>query len=622
MTNATANGMSLATMLAYNAAQFRSRAALLGESGRLSHEELFAQVGATVRALNKFGLGRGDRVALALPQGPELAVAFLAVAAGMTAAPLNPACLENEFTAGLQDLPARALILMAGSDSPARAAARRRGVPILELTASPEGDGRFTLSGDAPATAGATAGWAEAEEVALILSTSGTTARPKRVPLSHANLCASARHIAATLHLQPGDISLAIMPLFHIHGLVASLLAALAAGGGCACAGTFSPGQFPRWLEAWRPTWFSAVPTMHQAILDEARGHSLRSHSLRFIRSSSAALPPPVMAALEEVFGVPVIESYGMTEAAHQMASNPLPPHPRKPGSVGLAAGPEVAILDADGSAQETGRIGEIAIRGPNVMRGYEENPEANAAAFCRGWLRTGDQGWRDADGYLFITGRLKELINRGGEKIAPREVDEVLLAHPAIRQAVAFAVPHSSLGEDLAAAVVLRPQAVCDEAELRAFAFDRLPAFKVPSRIIFVSEVPRGATGKIQRIGLADRLAESLTIAYDPPATDTEKLVAAAMGEILRRPRVGRNDNFFHLGGDSLRATQVVIRLQQKLAPDLPVGLLFRLPTPALLAARLEELLAAHEIESLAAALSSLSPEDQARLLGEPPTP
>jgi acyl-CoA synthetase (AMP-forming)/AMP-acid ligase II/acyl carrier protein len=605
-------------MLDRNASTFGSRAAILGEEGLpLTHRELQIQVAATVQSLSTLGITQADRVAFALPQGPDLAVAFLSVAACATAAPLNPAYLQNEFRLQLQDLPAKALILPRGSDSPARTAADELGIPVMELIPSAEVSGRFELTGPMRAKQSGPAA-ATPDDIALMLHTSGTTSRPKRVPLSHANLCSSARNIAATLQLQPDDISLAIMPLFHIHGLMACVLAALSAGGSCVCVRSFQPNQFPLWLERWKPTWFSAVPTMHQAILDCARDTSLPAHSLRFIRSSSAALPPPVMAHLEELFGVPVIESYGMTEAAHQMASNPLPPRARKPGSVGLPAGPRIAILDPAGNILASGSRGEVAIMGPNVTRGYENNPEANASAFCNGWFRTGDQGYLDEDGYLFITGRLKEMINRGGEKIIPREIDEALLAHPAIRQAVAFAVPHPSLGEDIAAAVVLRAGASASEAELRVFLLDSLPAFKVPSRIVLLDDLPKGPTGKIQRIGMADRLAESLKIAFEPPVSDMEKLVAAAICEVLGLERAGRHDNFFAAGGDSLRAMQVIVRLSEALSLELPPPLLFRLPTPALLAARLDELVSSRDLESIEAGIAALPPGERARLLAE----
>ena len=329
------------------------------------------------------------------------------------------------------------------------------------------------------------------------------------VPLSQVNLAASARNIAKTLRLEAGDRCLNIMPLFHIHGLMAPVLASLAAGGEVVCAPGFDALRFFAWLADTQPTWYSAVPTMHQTILARAgrNEEAVRGNRLRFIRSSSASLPTTVMASLEKVFDAPVIEAYAMTEAAHQMCSNPLPPAVRKPGSVGPAAGPEVAILDDQGRGLVVGTEGEIAIRGPNVTAGYLNNPTANACAFHGDWFRTGDQGVMDDEGYVRVTGRLKEIINRGGEKIAPLEVDEVLLGHHAVAQACTFAVPHAKLGEEVAAAVVLVDGAEVTDRELRDFVGERLADFKTPRRFAFVDEIPKGPTGKIQRIGLAKAL-------------------------------------------------------------------------------------------------------------------
>jgi acyl-CoA synthetase (AMP-forming)/AMP-acid ligase II len=329
------------------------------------------------------------------------------------------------------------------------------------------------------------------------------------VPLSLRNVCTSACNVRTTLSLTAVDRGLNVMPLFHIHGLIAGLLAPLSAGGEVFCTPGFDALHFFRWMEEAHPTWYTAVPTMHQTILARAGKHAavIRANPLRFVRSSSSALPPQVIGELEATFNAPVIESYGMTEAAHQMASNLLPPGVRKPGTVGVAAGPEVAIMDADGALLPAGKAGEIVIRGLNVTAGYQNNPKANADAFSNGWFRTGDQGVLDPDGYLFITGRLKEIINRGGEKISPREVDDVLMDHPAVRQVVTFAVPHDKLGEDVAAAVVLREGANATEKELREFAGKRLAPFKVPRTVVFLDEIPKGATGKLQRIGLAQKL-------------------------------------------------------------------------------------------------------------------
>jgi oxalate---CoA ligase len=478
----------------------------------LTYAALRSLATQTVAALNAQGVGRNDRVAIVLDNGPEMAVAFLCIAAGATAAPLNPAYRADEFEFYLSDLNARMLIIAHDKSSPALEVADKLGIPIARLTPTPErGAGSFTLAFGNTVTAKApqSAGAAAPEDIALVLHTSGTTSRPKIVPLSQANICASAGHIRRQLALTAADRGLAIMPLFHIHGLMASVLAPVSAGAEISCPGGFNALKFFSWLAEVQPTWYTAVPTMHQTILARASKNAdiVKANRLRFIRSSSSSLAPQVIRELEEVFGAPVIESYGMTEAAHQMASNPLPPAQRKPGTVGVAAGPDVCVIDAEGNPQPPGVPGELAIRGPNVTRGYENNPKANAEAYVNGWFRTGDQGVMDADGYFTITGRLKEIINRGGEKISPREVDEVLLDHPGIAQCVTFAVPHDMLGEDVAAAVVLREGVQIVEKDLRAFAQERLADFKVPRKIIILDEIPKGATGKIQRIGLAQKL-------------------------------------------------------------------------------------------------------------------
>ena len=339
-----------------------------------------------------------------------------------------------------------------------------------------------------------------------MLHTSGTTSRPKIVPLRQRNLAASAQNIATSLHLTAADRSLTVMPLFHIHGIMAGLLAPLSAGGCVVATPGFDAFKFHRWLDDLRPTYYTAVPTMHQMVLarsPEAR----RTTNLRFVRSSSASLPGPVLDGLTELFAVPVVEAYGMTEASHQMTCNPLPPGTTKRGSVGIATGIEVSILDAEHRVLPTGDRGEVAIRGATVVDGYENNPAANEAAFTAGWFRTGDEGVLDDEGYLFLTGRLKEQINRGGEKISPLEIDEILLRHPAIAEAVTFAIPHDKLGEEVGAAVVLVEGHVATEAELREFLRGQLAPFKVPKQIVVVAEIPKGATGKVQRIGLAARL-------------------------------------------------------------------------------------------------------------------
>ncbi len=475
----------------------------------LRHGELRQLMRDSVARLAALGVGAGDRVAMVLPNGPEMATAFLSVAAGASTAPLNPAYGAEELDFYLSDIGPRAILVADDATGPAVAVAQRLGIAVLRLVPAAGGPaGAFTIAGDAagPAVAPALAG---PDDVALLLHTSGTTSRPKLVPLRHANLAASARNIGATLQLTAADRCLNIMPLFHIHGLVAAVLSSLAAGGSVFCTPGFNALRFFHWLEEAGPTWYTAVPTMHQAILARAprNAEAVAASALRFIRSSSASLPSQVMAELEATFRCPVVEAYGMTEAAHQMTSNRLPPGARKPGSVGAAAGPQVAVMDADGLLLLPGSVGEVVIRGENVTQGYERNPEANRAAFAFGWFHTGDQGVLDADGYLRITGRLKEIINRAGEKVSPLEVDEALMDHPAVAQVVTFAMPHDKLGEDVAAAIVLREGAAASESEIREFAGKRLAAFKVPNRIIFLAEIPKGATGKLQRIGLAAKL-------------------------------------------------------------------------------------------------------------------
>jgi acyl-CoA synthetase (AMP-forming)/AMP-acid ligase II len=476
----------------------------------LNYAQLRTLVQSTTLSLNAAGIGRNDRVAIVLPNGPEMATSFIAVASAATSAPLNPAYRADEFEFYLSDLNARALVVEQGSSSPAVAVAAKLGIAVIELQATPAlGSGAFTLNLGGLAGPCALPGAARAGDIALVLHTSGTTSRPKIVPLTQTNVCASAGNIATTARFTSEDRGLNVMPLFHIHGLIAGILAPLSRGGSVSCTPGFNALKFFGWMDEVKPTWYTAVPTMHQTIVSRAANNAdlIARNPLRFIRSSSSSLPPQVLAELEAVFKAPVIEAYGMTEAAHQMACNPLPPGLRKPGTVGLAAGPEVAIMDTDGALLPVGAIGEIVIRGANITPGYESNAKANAEAFTQGWFRTGDQGALDAEGYISITGRLKEIINRGGEKISPREVDEVLMDHPAVAQVVTFGLPHDKLGEEVAAVVVLREGGVVTERELRDFTAKKLADYKVPRKILFMDEIPKGATGKLQRIGLAQKL-------------------------------------------------------------------------------------------------------------------
>ena len=551
----------------------------------LTYEDLAALVGRSVERLRAAGISQSDRVALVLPNGPDMATGFLSVAAAATCAPLNPSYRASEFDFYLSDLNAKALVIASGMASPAREIAAARGIPVVELKSDVGARaGEFALDGQfGEPVAFSTA---TPSDIALVLHTSGTTSRPKIVPLSHSNVCHSAHNVATTLALTDQDRCLNVMPLFHIHGLIAALLGSLTAGGSVICSPGFDGAHFFTWVDAFQPTWYTAVPTVHQAVLRAAGQHPdiVARRRFRFIRSSSASLPPALLHELESTFSAPVIEAYGMTEAAHQMASNPLPPLTRKPGSVGVSAGPEVAVMDSDGNLLPPGSVGEVVIRGPNVTGGYENNPDANAKAFTNTWFRTGDQGSIDADGYLTLTGRLKEIINRGGEKIAPREIDEVLTEHPAVALAVAFATPHQTLGEDVAAAVVLKPGASVQEDELLKFASERLAEFKVPKQLLIVEEIPKGPTGKLQRIGLAEKLEPLLAAKraskFQAAATPLETQLQQIWTNVLKVGNIGVRDSFFELGGDSLAFMTMLLEVERSLGISVPVDAFLSAPT------------------------------------------
>lgn len=589
----------------------------------LTYRRLREQIAYVVRSLNSVGIGRNDRVVLILQNGADMAVAFLATAAGATSVPLSPDYTESELKLYLADLDVRALIIDSGSASPARTVAAAREIPVIELLSAPEA-GAFSLDlGNICSVRQPTCGYAEAADIALILHTSGTTSRPKIVPLSHNNICVSAQYVAAVLQLTERDRCLNVMPLFHAHGLIAAVLSSLVTGGSVVCTSGFTLSKFFDWLDELLPTWFTAVPTIHQAVLTRtAENQQIIDRCLiRLIRSATSALPPKVMLKLEEVFNAPVIESYGMTETATQITSNPLPPRERKPGSAGLAAGPEVAIRSINGEWMPPGQSGEIVLRGPNLMRAYENDLKSNQSAFVDGWFRTGDQGYLDSEGYLYLTGRLKEMINRGGEKVFPREIEEVLLEHPGVLEAVAFAVPHTTLVEDLAAAVIVTPESGLTESAIRAFTIERLVDYKVPSQVLIVDAIPKGVTGKLQRAGLAEILGERLDRNYLAPRNELEKTIADAFSEVLGLDRIGINDNFFTLGGDSIRGTEVMGRLQAGTHVELPIVTIFLKPTVAELSEHIRasaDYIDSDVIPDILTELGTLSDEEAAQLLAE----
>jgi acyl-CoA synthetase (AMP-forming)/AMP-acid ligase II len=481
--------------------------AIRTETNSLTYAELSRLVDSLTQSLIDFGLHEGDRIAIALPNGLEVIAAFLAASTVGTAAPLNPAYTVDEFRFYLEDTQARALIVPSGNAKDARTAAAETKAAIIECLCDDHGSIQFSLNEALGSHESAAAG---DRDIALILHTSGTTSRPKRVPLAHANLLTSARNVANTYQLTAADVSLCVMPLFHVHGLVASTLATFQSGGTVVVPSKFNPLSFWATVREHGATWYSAVPTIHQVLLSRAKGaRPSGAEQLRFIRSCSASLAPQLMADMEATFGTPVLEAYGMTEAAHQMASNPLPPLAHKPGSVGRGTAVDIAILDEAGNLLPPGAIGEVSIKGPNVFSGYEGNAEANAESFSNGWFRTGDQGTLDDEGYLTLVGRIKELINRGGEKISPREIDEALLGHPSVAEACCFGIPDRVYGEGVAAAVVLKDEAT--EKDLIAHCRSSLSDFKCPTKIFIMDAIPRTATGKIQRRNVAATIQQSV---------------------------------------------------------------------------------------------------------------
>ncbi len=567
----------------------------------LSYGELSQHLRSIALQLSRLGIHHEDRVAVVLPNGSEMATAFLAVSSVCACAPLNPGYQYDEFLFSLSDLHIKALVTLAGSKSPANKVAAALEIPVISLEPDPRQAGKFILSSKIPLKSTLLEPiLAGMDDTALVLHTSGTTSRPKIVPLTHRNIFYSVQNMMETYALTRDDTSLNMMPLFHIHGLVGALAASLAAGASIVCTPGFLPDEVPGWLAEFAPTWYSSVPTIHQALLELVHRRPeipARVH-LRFIRSCSSFLAPLLAEELEEVFGAPVLEAYGMTEAAHQISSNPLPPRPHKFGSVGLTTGSvQIAILDEAGNVLPANASGEICIRGENVMGGYENNPASNLASFCRGWLRTGDIGYTDRDGYLFIQGRLKEIINRGGEKISPREIDEVLLRHPAVRQVVTFAAPHPSLGEDVAAAVVLRDGQTVSAQDLRQLAAESLASFKVPRQIVFVQEIPKGATGKVQRIGLAEKLKTELdaftrkeAAGTTLPRTSLEAKLLAIWQQVLENGQIGVLDDFLALGGNSIQAGRILNRVNESFGVDLQLIDIFSTPTIAAMASLVQE--------------------------------
>jgi len=468
------------------------------DAAAIPYTALIYQIEMLAGCLRRSGLEPGQTVAIVLPNGLEYLTTFLAVTrARLIAAPLNSTYKADEFRFYLEDAEAKMVVAPPG-DHPVRDVAKALGLPIVTATRGSQDQVRL----EGLAEGGSSGGDLEAPQsadLALFLHTSGTTSRPKGVPLTHANLMASIQNIANHYRFSPEDAGLIVMPQFHVHGLIGATLAPLWGGGTVVLPPKFSAGSFWPTVKSHRVNWYSAVPTIHQVLLSRADADDApRQSPFRFIRSCSAALAPATLEQLEARFGAPVLEAYAMTEASHQMCANPLPPAAHKAGSVGPGANVDVAIMDDAGSLLPRGTAGEVVVRGPNVTAGYHKNPEANRQAFTNGWFRTGDRGVLDDDGYLTLIGRIKELINRAGEKISPLEIDAALLTHPAVAEAASFGAPDGKYGEEVHAAVVLKGDVTV--AQLQGHCGLQLADFKVPKVIHIVKELPKGPTGKVQR--------------------------------------------------------------------------------------------------------------------------
>ena len=455
------------------------------------------------KVLHQNSITNNDNIAIILNNSIDFVVSFFSIINVGVSAPLNPNYTEAEFAFYFKDLKPKIIICNFDDSHPSVICAKKYKIKIIKI------ENLNFIDKQKQRRELKKIRLSNKNDTALILHTSGTTSKPKMVPLTHNNLLNSAQNIAKTIKLTKRDKNIILMPSFHIHGIVASILAPLVSGGKIVVLPKFNALSFFKSLEKHSPTWFTGVPTMLQAILDRAsRNLKVISNSkLKFIRSSSASLPTSTLIAIEEVFKIPVIESYGMTEASHQMTSNLLPPKKRKVGSVGVPIGIKVKIVDNNFKNLKPNEEGEILIKGKSILKKYIASQEINKGSFVKGWFRTGDLGYFDKDGYLFISGRIKEIINRGGEKISPKEVDEVFISHKKVNKAVSFAIKHPKLGEDIALAVVLNKNIKCTANELKEFAKNKLTNFKIPKQIFFLQEIPLGATGKIQRIGLARKL-------------------------------------------------------------------------------------------------------------------
>jgi acyl-CoA synthetase (AMP-forming)/AMP-acid ligase II/thioesterase domain-containing protein len=541
----------------------------------LSYRELQQQIDKIRTDLRQASFARSARIVVALPSGPHAAVAIVAIACSAVAVPLNPKLTFDEIETCFATLRPDAIVLLRDSESAARHVAEGKGLTVFEATPISEGSLRLKVvmpkSGNI-----ASADNPDPDAPAFILQTSGTMAEPKSIPFSHRNMLAAAARLQAWFKLTPQDRCLSVSPLYYSHGLKVTVFTPLLTGGTVAFPTDSSQLDFGQWFGALKPTWYSAGPTLHRLIFDKAESipDANSRHSLRFVLSGGAPLPRNILEGLQRTLDVSVVEHYGSSEAA-QIAANLPPPGRSKPGTCGIPWPGTVMIVDEDGGKLPPEQQGEILIGGPTLISGYLDAPELNRECFVDGWFKTGDIGSLDDEGFLTLHGRLKDLINRGGEKVSPPELDESLMRHPAVAEAAAFAVPHERLGEDVAAAVVLRPGMSASAAELRTYLSDQLASFKVPRRIFIVEQLPKGSSGKILR----RRLTESFGIQMAGPAVASDKPVDNDLllqlrnlwERLLKCGPLSIDDDFFEKGGDSLLVVDMLCEVERLTGKKVP---------------------------------------------------
>jgi acyl-CoA synthetase (AMP-forming)/AMP-acid ligase II len=550
----------------------------------LSYRMLQSEIDGVRASLRAAGFGRDARIAVAVADNAQAARAIVAVVCSATAVPIDPKLTQPEVERCLRIVQPQGVLVLKDTESATRSAAQQHGLPIIEAGFSANGSLQLKVPSIGPA---AGPGEPDRDAPAFILHTSGTSADPNLVPFSHRNMLAVTERLQTWFGLGPGDRCLCVSPVYYSHALTTTVLPPLLTGGSTAFPSTPTKVDVVEWFADLQPTWYSAGPTLHLAVLEkfEAQGEARTPHSLRFLSTAGAPMTQDVLRRMQGVLGVPVLEHYGSSETA-QIASNCPPPGPAKPGTVGIPWPGILKIIDEEGHQVPPGTRGEIMISGPSVMAGYLNAPERNRSIFVDGWYRTGDVGSLDQDGFLTLHGREKELINRGGEKISPVEVDQALMRHPGVAQAAAYAVAHPRLGEDIAAAVVLNPDALVTPLELREFLYAELAQFKVPRRIAIVDELPRGITGKVLRRRLTE-MAQGRTEQSGMTEEDLQATLLQMWKRALKTDDVSLDDDFFEKGGDSLLAMDISLELQKLVGRPLAESLLFESPTIRELAKR-----------------------------------